>query len=545
MLSRAPGSSLDRLARICARLAALPLLCLAAVTCTELPSEVEQSGSCTSLAEISMNETHSGQLSPDDCPGPNGGFSDRWSLSVSSETSVRIDLRSSAFDAYLEIHNGSGGMIAWNDDTAGLDSRIIHTLAAGSYVVLVRAYAPGQTGGYTLAVTQGPNCTPVGALAIGTTVAGALEASDCPSEWNAPMDHWSLTLSETRRLRFDLESAQFDEVLLIRDPQGTVVRSADWNHPAGHARIDTELPAGSWTVSASAPSEASRGAYELTVRPTPPCTPGTDIVIGESVSGELTPDACLFDGWMQADSFGITVDVETSVHVTLKSDDFAPLVILRDQSGNDVAVGHDQTQARIAQFRVTLPPGTYALFVTGYPPIGEYSLTVDEVVCSAPQPLTFGQTVSGALDPSDCMRAGGAFHESWRLVFADSATTHIALSSAAFDAYLVLRDTMGVVLRTDDDSGPGLDSQMQILLAAGTYDIVATSYAPGATGSYTLTVGAPPSLAAGVTPFVDARESKPAATPAAPATTELLESYRHRRRAPDAAALLLSTPIKP
>jgi hypothetical protein len=147
---------------------------------------------------------------------------------------------------------------------------------------------------------------------------------------------------------------------------------------------------------------------------------------------------------------------------------------------------------------MSLDPGSYALFAAAgdFRAQGSYQLTVSEIVCAAPQTIDFGETVDGTLDANDCLRTGGAFQESWELVLANDTTARIDLESTAFDAFLVLKDSQGNVVASDDDGGSGLNARIERVLAAGTYEIVASSFGPDQTGAYQLTVGPPPMSAA-------------------------------------------------
>ena len=163
---------------------------------------------------------------------------------MSGQTDVRIDLTSNAFDAFLELQDDVGNVIAQNDDAGGsLDSRIIQTLQTGSYTILARSLAPGQTGSYQLSVSEGPDCSPVGVLELGQTVTGDLAADDCLFEFGGNMDNWSLSLASTQRLRIDLKSGDFDEVVLVRDQGGNIINGADGGGPTAHARLEIELSA--------------------------------------------------------------------------------------------------------------------------------------------------------------------------------------------------------------------------------------------------------------------------------------------------------------
>jgi hypothetical protein len=201
------------------------------------------------------------------------------------------------------------------------------------------------------------------------------------------------------------------------------------------------------------------------------------------------------DQWMPSDSFGLVITNETPLSIHLKSQDFSPFVIVRDRNGRDVEVGWDDMQNGSARIEVSLAPDTYTLLVSAssYPPQGEYQLSVHEVACEAPQTIAFGGVVTGDLGENDCLRSGGAYQDLWQLVLPNDTTVRIDLEGGSIDPFLELRDSAGDTLETNDDGAGGLNARIERTLAAGTYTIVASSYARGQLGSYTLSAGAPPS----------------------------------------------------
>jgi hypothetical protein len=86
------------------------------------------------------------------------------------------------------------------------------------------------------------------------------------------------------------------------------------------------------------------------------------------------------------------------------------------------------------------------------------------------------------------LRPGCAYGlHSVRLV--GGATYTIDLTSAQFDAYLILTDTNGTVLAEDDDSGGGLNARITFTAPqTGSYRIYATTFAAGQLGRYRLSV---------------------------------------------------------
>ena len=478
------------------------LLCLGVAACGggDDPTDVDADDPCQATSSISLGQSRPGQLDATDCVlsdglSPDGAFGDRWSLSLSGQIDVRIDLTSNTFDAFLELRDDVGNVIALNDNAPGsFDSRLIRTLQAGSYIILVRTLVVGQAGAYRLSVTDGPDCSPVGALELGQTVTGELADDDCVGESTGQVDNWSLSLPNTLKLRIDLESSDFDELVGVQDQEGNITGALVG--PSGHARLDIELGAGEWTILATSLLDTGRGAYDLTVGELPACTPGTDFVLGETVAGDISPSDCLFAFVAPADSFVINITEETVISIHLKSLDFQPFVILldakRDRSrprpGRDG--GRERTDSRSPQPGFVRPVCDDCHFVWR----GQLSAHREPDRLRRPTNRSpSDRPWDGALDDNDCLRSGGAFQESWELVLANDTTARIDLESApAFDAFLVLKDSDGTILAEDDDGSGGLDARIERALTAGTYEIVASSRNANETGAYQLKVDVPP-----------------------------------------------------
>lgn len=485
--------------------AALLLFALAA--CAQDPTGVDSEDPCTP-GEIALGSSVNGSLGDDGCR--RGGYPvARWAFDLSQEMDVRIDLTSSDMDPYLELHTSGGALIAANDDFGSLNSAIITHLAPGRYVIQARDLG-GRVGSYRLSVREGPDCSPVGDLVLDQTETGTLDGDDCLWEWGGNSDNWSLSLSERTNLRITAKSPDFDEVVLIRDADGYIMNGADESGPTGFAQLDMTVPAGEWTITVGALTPGRSGAYELTVGPTPPCTPGTALTLGESETGSITAEDCLFDGYTPADSFALVLERETPLDFHLKSSDIRPTLIVRDANGFDVTYADDMSGIGSARTQVTLEAGSYAVYALtfDYPQTGSYQLTVSEIACKDPIPIAFGSSGTGTLGDDDCLRANGAWQESWSLDLAADESVRIDMTSEDVDAYLILEDDQGQMVAVDDDGGDGVDARIEVDLTAGSYRIVASSFGGGQAGSYTLTVGAPPAPAA-VSP--DASATSPAA----------------------------------
>ena len=114
-------------------------------------------GACSleDLGLLTGRVDRSGSLG-NDCVSPNhtGEFSRFYAFRLREAAEVRIDMRSSAFDAYLELRAGAdvfGELLAFDDDGgSGRDARIEHSLSAGPYTIEATSYDVGMTGPFTL-----------------------------------------------------------------------------------------------------------------------------------------------------------------------------------------------------------------------------------------------------------------------------------------------------------------------------------------------------------------------------------------------------------
>jgi hypothetical protein len=112
------------------------------------------SNACETSPALALGETKTGELLTEDCALEDGSFSDRWSLTLTSATTVRVDLTSAAFDPYLLVTTTDGDVVASDDDSGDDDdARIEVTLSAGTYIVWANTYAPGQTGAYAISAS--------------------------------------------------------------------------------------------------------------------------------------------------------------------------------------------------------------------------------------------------------------------------------------------------------------------------------------------------------------------------------------------------------
>lgn len=209
---------------------------------------------------------------------------------------------------------------------------------------------------------------------------------------------------------------------------------------------------------------------------------GGAIEIGQTISGQLTADD-------QAIAYTLEVEADTTVIITLSSDEFDCYLSLRDENGVEIAFDDDSAgnlNSRIGPFTFETA-GTYTIVATSYGyrggrpgGTGGFDLTVTE---AQQRRIEYGQTIEGELT-SDELEAFFTF------TGAEGDSVVITLTSNDFDAYLILNGPGGFEIARDDDGAGNLNSRIGplILSETGAYTINASSLSRNRTGRFTLSL---------------------------------------------------------
>ena len=163
------------------------------------------------------------------------------------------------------------------------------------------------------------------------------------------------------------------------------------------------------------------------------------------------------------------------------------------EMGHVIGMNHEQSSASIMRSTIgnlfTLQPDDIEGATTLYTGYANCPVTG----------LDFGRT-SGALSAGDCsvkQLVGGGSDDSlvdtYEFELAQTASITINMRSPSLDSVLVLMDSNSRVLDVDDDGGGGCDARVTRTLAAGTYAILANTFADGSScgdtdGPYQITV---------------------------------------------------------
>jgi hypothetical protein len=236
--------------------------------------------------------------------------------------------------------------------------------------------------------------------------------------------------------------------------------------------------------------------------------PPVAVAPGQSLSGELGLNDTQRRSGKYEDVYTLQGRRGDRVQLDLRSTDFDSYLVVTGPEGftlsNDDAEGGGE--ALDSRLVLQLPAdGAYRVSVTSFRPgeTGGYRLAAAvpaagaAVTAIAPAaPIQIGASVNGSLALGDGRLASGEYSDRYRFTARRGQRVRIELSADKMDTYLLLSRPDGTQDANDDtrvNGQPSLNSRIDTVLAEdGEYVIVATSYRPGATGAYRLSLAQSP-----------------------------------------------------
>lgn len=218
----------------------------------------------------------SGELSPLDSQRRTGKFEDVFRLEGRRGQRVEIHLTSEDFDPYLLV-NGPNGFAVANDDTDDeqLGSRVTIELPTdGVYRVSVTSFEASAMGSYRIAARPAAadavvdKVLPSTPIQLGGALTGRLENGD-PStgDEGKVQDRYRLTGRRGERVRIAVTSGDFDPVLRLQLPDGTIMANDDHGESTD-SRIETVLvDDGDYLIGVTSYGAERTGGYRLAVEP--------------------------------------------------------------------------------------------------------------------------------------------------------------------------------------------------------------------------------------------------------------------------------------
>ena len=462
------------------------------------------------------------------------GDNDWFAVTLEAGKTYRIDLKGASGgagtlrDPYLRgLYDSDGDAVAGmtdDDSGRGSDSQLTFTAqTAGTYYVSASAGGT-DTGTYQVSVTDitGDDLDDFGA-STGTAGTVAVGGSTTGEIGHAGDDDWfAVTLEADKTYRIDLNGASSSAGTLV-DPYLQGLFDADGNRIDGTTNDDsgpgddsqltfTAQTAGTYYVSAAAWGTGT-GTYRVSVTDVTDdsqddqgVTTGTagTVAVGGSVAGEVGHADDL-------DWFAVTLEAGKTYRIDLKGASSGAGTLrdpylqgLYDADGNAITGVSDDDSGRGSDSQLTFTAqtaGTYYVSAgAGQNNTGTYRLSVTDVTDGAQDDFGASTGTAGtvAVGGSATGEIGHAGDNDWFGVTLEAGKTYrIDLNGASSgagtlsDPYLRgIFDADGNRIdgTTNDDGGPGDDSQLTFTAqTAGTYYVAADAWGSG-TGTYRLSV---------------------------------------------------------
>ena len=234
--------------------------------------------------------------------------------------------------------------------------------------------------------------------------------------------------------------------------------------------------------------------------------PAASLGAGQTVDGEITPNDSQRRSGKYEDVFTVQGRRGQRLDLRVGSQDFDSYLVVTGPQG--FSLSNDDGSADSLDSRLVLEfptDGDYRVAVTTFRPgeTGRYRLQPAEpaagVSVTRPEPaepIAIGATVNGGLADGDGQLASGEYSDRFRFTARRGQRIRAQLSAGKFDTYLILRRPDGSQDDNDDSAVDGetvTDSQIDTVLAEdGEYVLVVTSYRPGESGEYRLTLAPSP-----------------------------------------------------
>ncbi len=466
--------------------------------------------------------TLNGQLSAGDARLNSGEFMDVYELEGRGGDRLTILMNSGAVDPYLMI-DGPGGFSDQNDDADAedLNARLdVRLPVSGRYRIVATSYAPGETGAYQISVIDGAQ-SPTGGnpgggrIEPGQTLSGSLASGDDRLDSGEFRDDWTLRGRRGERVAVRLSSSDFDPYLMVRG-LGLSEDNDDDSMQRGSldSRLDFVFPEdGEVEITATSYAPGESGRYSLSVTragetaarpdPAPGQVTGT-IEVGAHVRGRLQDGDAQLRSGEYVNTFTLNGRAGERVQIALISEQFDPFLMVTGPGDFSTFNDDDPAGGLDSRIVTTLPAdGVYEITATSYAPgeSGDYRLSVapagadvadtdirSEQAAPSGGRLSIGDTITGALAPGDSQLNSGEYTDSYSFIGERGQRVAIDAVSDEFDTYLMLSPPTGDQMDNDDGPDDTNARLTEVLTEDGEYTVQVTSFAPGETGRYTLSV---------------------------------------------------------
>jgi hypothetical protein len=468
------------------------------------------------VGQLSLGQPSNGRLEAGDAQLDNGEWFDAYEVQLQAGQQIAVEMSSDGLDTYVGVRSPSGD-VNGNDDWEGsrTRSRVEWVVEeTGTWVVLATTYAADESGSYTVLVEPVTGASDAG---------GSAQASDGAERWSGMLgepDDTVISSGEWMDPRFvdgqagerwiiDLRSSSFDPFLVLRTPEEEQIINDDFEGANDRSLIDYTLPVdGQYIIGVTTYRAGESGNYDLSLRR----------VSSEQAAPSASADAItstLGSGDEQLDNgewyeiYPIQGLPGQPLRVEMRGGFDTYVGILGP--GDFKAENDDGPDGSGHSLIETVLPeaGEYIVIASSYAAAqgGEYTLEISAGQASQEQAgqrdvmqLVSGSPASGTLSAGDMTLDAGEYSDVFVFDAVQGQGIVVSVGSTDFDPYMALMFPDETIVQNDDWEGSSQLSRVEVVAPqTGRYRLMATSYRPAATGTYTVQVDLGP--AADVTSY--------------------------------------------
>ena len=376
-----------------------------------------------------------------------------------------------SIDPFINLRDSQGNIIAYDDDSgSGDDAQLLYKATyTGSYFIDINDFDDNYTGIYNLAVKSlttnddyRQDTSTEGTINIGSTISAKLD-------FKTDEDWFKVQLEKDYLYQFDCtESNSIDPFINLRDSQGNIIAYDDNSGSGDDAQLLYKaIYTGTYFIDINDVGDNNTGTYNLDVKSlTAKDDYGQDIStkgnidIGSTISAKI-------DFKSDKDWFNVSlIKGHTYQFDCTESNSIDPYINLRDLQGKSISTDDNGGSGDDAKLVFTASyTGNYFLDIkdVGDDNAGTYNLAAKSLTSND----DYGQNIStkGKIDIGTTINAKIDFKSDydWFSVLLSEGNTYQfdCVTSDTIDPFIYLRDSDGIFLAYDDDSGNGSNARLE------------------------------------------------------------------------------------
>ena len=326
---------------------------------------------------------------------------------------------------------------------------------------------------------------------------GSLAPGDEQLQSGEYSDSYTFTANAGDQITVDLTSTQFDPYLILIPPTGDQIDNDDWEGSLSHSRIEASASAsGTYEVLVTSFAPGETGSYLLDLDASAGGYSGSGASPAQGATGTLAPGDQTLSTGEYSDMYEFTAGPGEAVSIDLTSTQFDPYLIVQTPDGEQI--DNDDYQGSLSRSHIDTSAangGTYRVQVTSFAPgeTGSYSLSFTGSGGGYNGGQSSGNTAgaTGTLSTGDEQLQSGEYLDRYTLSASAGENIVVDLTSDQFDTYIILVTPNGEQIENDDYEGSLSHSRVETQAnMSGEYEVLVTSFAPGETGSYSLSMEA-------------------------------------------------------